>query len=369
MTRAIRKYFSSVGILVASTIGAGIFALPKTFEIGGWVLGIIYLLAFSGILIYIHYIYWLALAKKGMPSLLGLVDSELGPWARRVGFVAILFGLLLTLSAYLVLGGGFLQKILHIPSFLSLFIFWIICSLPILFNFSRFVFLEVLGAVLMAATIIYLFFTAPESGNIFSSVAINPSGLLFPFGPFLFALAGWTAIEPLLREASRDGVKRHPIKILTCGTLFVAALYFIFSVAIFGSSSLVSGDSITGIDMLPGFGLGLLVVLGMLAIWTSYLPIVLEIKKAIHRDLKFSETVSFTIPIFLPILGVWAGLDNFLKIVSLAGGVFLSIQYILVVFASEKALGLQGWKSILAGICGMIFILGGVYELVYFLIG
>ena len=368
MIRNIRKYFGSIGILVASTIGAGIFALPKTFELGGWLLGIIYLLAFSGILIYIHYIYFLALEKKGSPGLLGLVNLELGGWARKVGFVAILFGLLLTLMAYLVLGGEFLQKVFSISPYLSLIIFWIACSLPILFNFSRFVALEVLGGILMTAAIIYIFFSAPDGGKFFSGEIFNLKNALFPFGPFLFALAGWTAIEPLLKEAGRDGIKRHPLKILTYGTLFVALMYFIFSVAIFGLSSSISGDSIGGISAMSGFGVGLLVVLGLLAIWTSYLPIVLEIKKAIHKDLKFSETASFAVPIFLPILGVWAGMNNFLSIVALVGGVFLAIQYILIVFASEKALNLQGWKSVLAGVCGIVFALGAIYEVVYLLI-
>ncbi len=365
--KIIRKYFSSIGILVASTIGAGIFALPKTFEIGGWFVGMVYLLSFSGILIYSHYIYWLALEKSGAQSLLGLVGAELGGWAKKAGFISILFGLLLTLSAYLVLGADFLGEVVLIPKHLSLFIFWIICSLPVLFNFSRFVFLEVFGGVLMVAAVVYLFFSAPESGNFFSGELFNAEDILFPFGPILFALAGWTAIEPMVKEAGRDGVKKHPVKILATGTFLVAAVYFIFSVAIFGSSTFVSGDSLGGIDLISGFGVWALVILGLLAIWTSYLPIVLEIKKAVHRDLKFSETASFAIPIFLPILIVWAGLTNFLTMVSFVGGILLASQYFLLVFASEKALELKGWKSALAGLCGLVFILGAVYELVYFL--
>ncbi len=365
--KIIRKYFSSIGILAASTIGAGIFALPKTFEIGGWLVGTVYLLSFSGMLVYVHYIYWLALERSGAQSLLGLVGAELGDWAKKIGFVSILFGLLLTLAAYLVLGADFLGKTTSIPGYLSLFVFWVICSLPILFNFSRFVFLEVLGGILMIAAVIYLFFSAPESGNFFSGELLNTEGILFPFGPFLFALAGWTAIEPMIKETGRNGVKKHPVKILAAGTFLVAAVYFIFSVAIFGSSSFVSGDSITGIDLISGVGVWALVILGLLAVWTSYLPIVLEIKKALHRDLKFSETASFAIPIFLPILVVWAGLANFLTIVSFVGGILLASQYFLLVFASEKALGLKGWKSALAGLCGLVFMLGAVYELVYFL--
>lgn len=365
--KSIRKYFGSIGILVASTIGAGVFALPKTFEIGGWLIGTIYLLAFSGILIYVHYIYWLALERSGERSLLGLVGAELGGWAKKIGFVSILFGLLLTLAAYLVLGADFLQKVLPIQAYLSLFIFWIACSLPVLFNFSRFVILEVIGVVLIIVAIIYLFIFAPERGNFLSADLVNLQNIVFPFGPFLFALAGWTAVRPMIKEAGQDGAKRHPAKILIIGTLFIAFIYFIFSIAIFGSSSFVSGDSIGGIDLISKFGVWTLVILGLLAVWTSYLPIVLEIKRAIHHDLKFSETASFMIPIFLPILVVWAGLSNFLTIVSFVGGVLLSSQYVLLIFASEKALGLQGWKSAIAGLCGIIFAFGAIYELVYFL--
>ena len=52
MIKKIYGYLSSIGIFVAATIGAGVFALPKTFESGGWALGLIYLVSLSGILIY-----------------------------------------------------------------------------------------------------------------------------------------------------------------------------------------------------------------------------------------------------------------------------------------------------------------------------
>lgn len=369
MLRKFYKYVGSVGIFVAATVGAGIFALPKTFELGGWLLGTIYLLSLSGVLIYSHYIYWLALEKRENPSLLGLVSLELGGWARWVGFVSIILGLLLMLVAYLILGGNFMQRFIDAPVNILVLAFWIICSLPILFNFSRFVLLEVLGAGLMFLSVVYLFFVTPEGGNLFSMDAINFKNIFLPFGPFIAALAGWTAVGPMLKEGQKGGVKKHPIKILVYGAGIVALLYFIFAVAISGSSSVISGDSISGIDLLSNGAVILLAILGLFAVWTSYLPVVLEIKKAIHRDLKFSETASFVVPIFLPVLGVWAGLDNFFKIISFVGGVFLSVEYVLIIFASERALNLKGWKSALAGVCGIIFALIAVYELFYFLVG
>lgn len=367
MIKKIYGYLNSIGIFVAATIGAGIFALPKTFELGGWILGTIYLFSLSGILIYAHYIYWLALQKRGNPSLLGLVNSELGGLAKQVGFVSIILGLLLTLTAYLVLGGEFLQRIFDLPAYALVLGFWAICSLPILFNFSRFVLLEVLGSIFMVGVIIYLFVTAPEGGRFFSMEAFNFKNMFLPFGPFIAALAGWTAIEPMIKESIKDNTSKRPLKVLTYGALAVVILYLIFSVAIVGSSSAVSSDSISGIDLLPAAAVLMLSFLGLFAIWTSYLPVVLEIKKALHRDLKFSEAISFMVPILLPILGVWAGLNNFFGIVSFVGGVFLSIEYVLIIFASERALGLQGWKSLLAGICGVVFGLIAVYEIIYFI--
>jgi amino acid permease len=365
--KKIYGYLNSVGIFVAATIGAGIFALPKTFELGGWALGTLYLVSLSGILIYAHYIYWLALEKRGNPSLLGLVNSELGGWAKQIGFVSIILGLLLTLAAYLVLGGEFLQRILSFPMYAVVLGFWAVCSLPILFNFSRFVLLEVLGSVFMVAVIIYLFVVSPEGGKFFSMDAVNFKNMFLPFGPFIAALAGWTAIEPMIKESGKSKVLKRPLKVLVYGAFVVVVLYFIFSVAISGSSSIVSSDSISGIDLLPVSAVLLLSFLGLFAVWTSYLPIVLEIKKALHRDLKFGEAVSFMVPILLPILGVWAGLNNFFGIISFVGGVFLSIEYVLIIFASEKALGLSGWKSLLAGVCGVVFGLIAVYEITYFL--
>ena len=366
MIKRISGYFSSIGIFVAATIGAGVFALPKTFELGGWFLGVVYLVSLSGVLAYAHYIYWLALEKRGNPSLLGLVKAELGGWARQVGFVSIILGLLLTLTAYLVLGERFLQNIFDIPPYILILGFWAACSLPILFNFSRFVFLEILGAALMVGAIVYLFVVSPDGGKFFELEAVNIKNIFLPFGPFIAALAGWTAIEPMIKDAAKKRTGVNPIKILGYGALAVAVLYFIFSVAVVGSSSVVSGDSIAGIDLLPSWVILLLSIFGLFAIWTSYLPIVLEIKKALFRDLRFSEVVSFMVPIALPILGVWAGLNNFFEIISFVGGVFLSVEYVLLIFASRRALNLRGWRSIAAGVCGIIFGLIAVYELAVF---
>lgn len=368
MLTKIYRYFSSIGIFVAATIGAGVFALPKTFELGGWLLGLVYLIGLSGILVYSHYIYWLALEKNGNPSLLGLINSELGGWAKKLGFVSIILGLLLTLTAYLVLGGEFLVRIFDLPIHVLILAFWAVCSLPILFDFSRFVFLEVVGVLLITVAILGLFVIAPEGGSFFATESVNWKNLFLPFGPFIAALAGWTAIEPMIKESSQKKTRKHALGILIGGAIIVGVLYFIFSVAITGSSSVVSPDSVSGIDLLPFGAIVLLSVLGLFAVWTSYLPIVLEIKKALYRDLKFSEIVSFIIPVLLPILAVWAGVNDFFKIISFVGGVFLSIEYLLLVFASEKALGLSGWKSALAGLCGIIFVLIAVYEIVYFII-
>jgi hypothetical protein len=57
-----------------------------------------------------------------------------------------------------------------------------------------------------------------------------------------------------------------------------------------------------------------------------------------------------------------------LIIISLAGGVFLSAQYILIISVARRALKLSGREKILLDILVAIFACAVVYEIVMFIV-
>mgnify|MGYP001618537979 FL=1 len=367
-----KERWGSAGILAATTLGAGIFALPYIFKESGWLTGLFYLAALSGIVIFTHFLYWQTFAKVGEKKrLLGLTEKYLGNAAGLFAFVVIVAGLILTLVVYLILASHFLKLIFpHTSEVAGVFIFWILASLPIIFKLRWFAGFELLGALFMTAIIIFIFLSAGNLTAGFSNIAaINFKNIFLPFGPILFALAGWTAIEPLFEYEKKAGrINSSPLAILFLGTGVVAALYLLFTFGILGSSPEVAPDTVSGLINWPVWKLGLLGLLGIFAIWTSYVPIAREIRNILERDAGWPTILGFCFVLFTPPLLIMFGLNNFLAVVGLVGGVFLSLQYLLIVLVAKKATNLGRAARFFANLSATIVILAAIYEIYHFVI-
>ncbi|MGB9609046.1 MAG: hypothetical protein ACPL3E_01580, partial [Minisyncoccia bacterium] len=190
----------------------------------------------------------------------------------------------------------------------------------------------------------------------------NFKQIFLPFGPILFSLAGWTAVFPMLQQ---NNFKKLNLKIFIFGTLIVILLYLLFILGILKSSVFISEDAISGLNW-PYLKLALLALLGIFAIWTSYLPIGLEIKNSL--SLFFSSKTNNLIVVFLPIILFSFGLQNFLKTISLTGGLFLSLQYFFILILERKILNLNWIIQIFIKILEFVFLMAAVYEIYFYII-
>jgi tyrosine-specific transport protein len=355
--------------MAATTIGAGMFGLPFVFQEAGWLLGIFYLVALSLALIFVHSLYFRTLeAEEGRSRLLGLAEENLGGGARSFAFLTIVGGLLLALLVYLILAGEFVSLLFPGAGAWGIAIFWLAGSLPLLFSLKRLVASEIIGAVLMAAIILLIFLGGIGDVNARAAFpAADFSNFFLPFGVVLFSLAGWTAVEPVFAFTKRSGGK-SALRPMAYGTLGAVLLYALFVVGVAGSSAAITPDTISGLMGWPMWKIGLLALLGLFAIWTSYVPIALEILSALAIDLKWSRLVSTAFVFAVPPLLYIFGLRNFLDAVGLAGGVFLSLQYLLIVLVARRALKLEGTKRWIAGVVATAFILAAVYEVYSFIV-
>src|SRR6185437_233506 len=123
-------------VVAAATVGDGVFALPFVFKTAGWFVGIIYLAALGGFVIFAHIIYLKTLEKVGEKEpLLALSKIYLGEAGFWTGFLAIVVGLLLTLVAYLILGMQFIHLALPaVGSGEAFAVFWIFLSISVFLN-------------------------------------------------------------------------------------------------------------------------------------------------------------------------------------------------------------------------------------------
>lgn len=364
--------FGSAGILAATTLGAGIFALPYAFQESGWLTGLFYLLALGCLIVFVHSLYWRTLSfVHEKQRLLGLTERYMGKWGHAFASAAIIGGLILALVVYLILAGQFIA--LLFPSSggaLGTLAFWIIGSLPLMVSVRWLAGLESLAAVLMAALIIVIFISSGGAmGESLEIPAVNFKHILFPFGIVLFSLAGWTAIEPMYEYGKKSGgILRRPLGVFALGTGAVVLLYLLFVQGVFNSTSVITPDTVSGLLSWPLWKLKLLGALGLFALWTSYVPISVEIKNSLEKDAQLPKEWGLITAVGAPILLFALGLTSFIDAIGLAGGVFLGLQYVCILFVSRKVLPLGNAARLFANLAIVVFVLAALYEVYHFAI-
>ncbi|MBU6500424.1 MAG: hypothetical protein KGJ89_01170 [Patescibacteria group bacterium] len=368
-------FIKESGIVAATTLGAGIFALPYVFAVSGWLTGLFYLCIFSIIIILVHFIYFRVLEKiREKNRLLGLIRTYLGSYAFGFGIFVVLAGLVLTLVVYLILGSQFIKILFpNLSPVAATLIFWLLATTPFLFKERRSVLLETGGIALMAAAIVFIFFTSNPSGALAQLKIFDVKNIFLPFGAIFFSLAGWTAIEPVygIEEDAKKNltIPGQPYLAMICGTTGTALLYLMFVMGILGSVLFITPDTISALVGWQRFKIIIIGVLGLSAIWTSYLPIGLEIKNSLESDLSWKPLYGLVLVAFLPPMLFLLGLNNFLKVIGLVGGVFVSLQYLFIVLVGKKVLDPPGIKKLLFHLASAIFILAAAYEIYYFIVG
>jgi len=366
-----------VAIVTAATVGDGVFALPFVFQQAGWLLCLAYLAVLGAIVISAHLVYFRTLEKVGEKKrLLGLARRYFGEGGFWIGFAAIVIGLLLTLVAYLILGSEFIRLgFPGAPSWLPLTAFWLFIAAIMLMNDSRVIELEIVGILCTSIVIGLIFFTAFPNAGFDGAPIVNWANAFLPFGAVLFSIAGWTSIEPAYESKKgfrvRAGVSRQkfsPWIALASGTAFAALLYTMFSAGVLGTASHITPDTISGLGDWPAWKRDIVAALGLLAVATVAMPISREIKNALEKDLKWNKVWSRALIIFFPIVCVLAGLNNFLVVVGIVGGVFLSTQYLLIVSVGRRVLSLSLAQKIALDIVAGVFALAAIYQIVSFIV-
>lgn len=347
----------AAGTIAGTTLGAGIFAIPYLMSVAGILPTVGFLAGLSVVVIYAHTLYWRVLRDAPPDThLLELAREHLGPLAARGTFVATILGLALTVTAYLILGTTFVQSLTGMSAGYATLLFWFVCSLPLAFRLKRFIRVELFMTLVMSVLLLLLILTVPIRLSAFP--LISWQNLLLPFGPLLFALAGWTAVEPALAAVRR--ARGHRIPSLALGTVSVALAYLLFALAFGSAGRPVTLDVLSGVMHLPHWQVGALLVVGLFAILTSYLPMNLALKNALRQGLEWKRPLAFTVALFLPYLLVLSGFNNFLTGIELVGGVFLAAQYIAILQVSRKALRLKGWHLLATSVVSILFAIAAI---------
>ncbi len=358
-----------MNLMTATTVGAGLFALPYVFAQTGWLLSGAYLAVLAAAVAFVHGLYLEVVRNENeKPRLLTLIEKHYGRNARLGGLVIILGGLTLTLLAYLILSRVLIALFLPGYENAGLWAFWLLSSLPVLFRVRRLMWAEAAGGLGMLALILWVFGKGLAS-HAFHVPVWNWEYVFLPLGPVLFALAGWTAVEPSAEYARRAGLSLKEAGTgLRLGTLGAALLYALFVAGISGAGGAITPDTVQGLSGWLPLEAALVAVLGLFAVWTSYVPMGLEMKRISENDLGWSKLWSGILVFCLPPALFLLGLDDFLKVIGLVGGVFLAGEYIYILLVARRALRLPANRARLTLILVLLFALAAVYEVYYFIV-
>lgn len=326
---------SAAGILAGTIIGAGMFALPFIAAEAG----ILWTLFIGGVCIasfvVLHRMYADIVVWGGEPKFALYAEEFLGRWAFWPAIFAVALGMLFVLAIYLVLSASFAALIA--PTFYGIFplLFWFGATLSMVLPLRLLARLETGGTVLMCiiAAVVFLY----GLGNIadinpsFSPRQFNVNTLLLPFGPLLFAFAGRTAIPSVVRSMrgrSRGFLK----KTILLGTIIPAIVYALFILGVWGLSNGITIDAVSGMVKAPPELLIALGILGLLALFTSYVVVAISVRDVLEKDLGYSWIVGTGIVTIFPLAMYEANIASFLTLVSFVGGTFLVIESLLVLW-------------------------------------
>jgi hypothetical protein len=258
-----------------------------------------------------------------------------------------------------------------LPHLATLFIFWLFIAIPTLITNRRAATLEIASVVCVAAIILFVFISSyAKSIDIVSRYipTIDLHNLLLPFSIVVFALAGWTGVEPFYESRRGPDAKKSAWPGLALGTIIAVALYAMFAAGIIRSAPHLAPDTISGLAVWPFWKRGVIAVLGLFAITTVSMPISHEIRNALEIDLRWNRIISRLIIICLPLAVVLAGFNNFILVIGLAGGVFVSMEYLLIIAIAERALALSVAKKFGLNLIGLVFLAAAIYEIVQFIV-
>ena len=365
-----RRFFKIAAIIAAATIGSGVFALPYIIAHAGWLLIIFYFAIFAVVISAAHSVYLKTLESVGEKErLVGLARKYFGAVGFWIGFITIVIGLLLGLTAYLILGPQFVRLLFPaVAPGAALALFWFIIAVPVFLGDASAVNLEELGIFLVSAVVVVVFLLGHPFRAFLNVPPINFHYFFLPLGVILFSLTGWTGVEPVC--GAIKGIKngKGVWVALAMGTVFAAVLYFLFAMGILGSALRVTEDTLSGLMNWPYWEKYAVAIIGLFAIWTASVPLSRELRNALEKDLRWNSLFARFVIVGAPLAAVILGFNNFLTVVSITGGLLLSTQYLLIISVGSRALVFSRKQKVFYAIAAFIFIFVAVYSVYSFVV-
>jgi len=367
-----KDYIYPIAVFSGGMIGVGFLSLPYiALQSGIWLM-LLYFLVLTALVVAINLIFCqISLKTPDFKRFPGFVGHYLGKWAKFFTMISVILGTIGVLLVYLLIGGQFLTSVfqpLFSGSILTyVFIYFLIVSVIIYFDIKVIAKAEFWVIALLFLVLFFVFiegFSHIKFGNIFiSDFKFNSSNFFMPYGPLLFALWGVGLIPET--EEMLIGKKKHLKKVVTISTIIISVFYLLFIFLVLGiTGKQTDQTALQGLKgFLPNAVISISLLMGVLATFTAFITQGIIFKKTLIFDLKIKHWQAFVMTCCPPLILFLLGMKSFISLLSLIGGVILGIDGILILLMYKKI----GGKNIVIYPLSLVFLLGIIYELIYFI--
>jgi len=356
-----QEFWRAIFLLMGTTIGGGIFALPYVFSRSGLIPSLLGLLFLGFLMASLNLFYSQVILKtEGDHQLPGYVKRYLGKRASWIAILSMLLSLNGALLAYVILGGEFLA--LSLGQLANKFYHFCFYFLGVWFfgrGFKGLVKIETGLTIALLTLMLFLPFSLAKyvQADNYSLMTNQP---WFFWGATLFALAGFSVIPEVEEVLRRKREKLVPAIII--GSFLPVLLYAVFAFGIWGvTGPATTADALSGLVSFSPAIARIGAAVGSLALMTSFLGLANVAKEIYYRDLGIPEREARVLALAPPFLGILLPMEGFIKVVSLTGAVGLAVSGTLICLMAAKLEPKLKWP---AWLIASIFVAGALGQLI-----
>lgn len=330
--------FQAVSLIVAATIGAGVFGIPYAVSRVGLPIGLTYIVILGLLMMGLHLMLGeVATRTKEHMQLVGLARKYLGrtgEWLMTLLFYLSMFGVLVI---YIIGEGEALSALFGFTPFFWSIVFFAVASFLIFIGLRTIKTVEFILTLLILFVVLVIAWFSAGHIQIDHVKYFDLAYLLFPYGVILFAFHGTNSIPEAHRVLS-NSEKNFKWAIIISGIISII-VYSLFAFVVVG---------VTGLDTTEIATIGLGQKLGnyififgnifaVLAMGSSFLMAGLSLRDSLRWDYKLPTWLSSLVVGLVPLIIFLAGLNHFIVAIDIVGGVFVSLEMITIILIYWRA--------------------------------
>lgn len=370
------NYLRAIGTLVGTIIGVGIFSIPFVVSKAG-IIPLLILLPLLGFAQHLFHKFYaeIILADGEMHRLPGYVAKYFGENSRNIVLIIVLIASYGGLLAYIIMGGIFthslLEPILGGSPFIYSSVLFLFSAFIVFFGLKLIAGVELYLSALMVLAIGLLSWRSFNHVDLSNYSLIDWRYIFLPYGPIFFSVGGDAAIPEVCRLLAND--KKKIKNVIRWGTFIPVVVTLLFVVAALGATGVnTTPDTLVGLRaFLSPTLIFIALVLGLLAVFTSFLTLAQATKEIFIWDFKIKRDVAWFLALAPPYLLYLIGLHNLTSVVSFTGSVMGGILGVILIWlffkvknGSPKGRAMETKLSKkMAFILSLFFVMAFIYSL------